>query len=237
MSDQKITQDELIKISFIRFYLNQIKTDGPHKPVPKVIEMFEEPGFKDELTIDKLVASPLTPDGKPIPGTPADFKMDISTDKLNATNHYFTPMYSTNDTDTYTQAINTNPHSSIDNIPHELIDDLFLVQDKSSEIKNDYVILLSESVLALPDDELREKLIEIFKEATIVIYEDGEEIGGYVFKEEDAFTWDRETSTFTVTSPGVSGSIKVIEDNRPLVVEGNFLGVIKTFGAGSRGKA
>ena len=50
----KITQSELIKHSLIKFYLDQDKNDGPHKPHPDLVELLKQESFKEGLVITSL---------------------------------------------------------------------------------------------------------------------------------------------------------------------------------------
>lgn len=227
MAEFKITQSDLIKESFIRYYLDQYANDGKDKPSDEVAELLAKEGYILKLTIEGLNKHPNGPDA-PHGGTPRDYIMNMSSTDLIAYNHYFTPMGATQDTDTYSWEVNKNKrYSSANEVPYELVDDLFLISTGTAQEDQNYQVILREETLALPDEELEAKLIEIFEKSTVVIFEDEEEIGGLKVFKADSFKLDRTKGVLVIDSPAVTGELPVVLDTRKTSVEGRHIETIQ----------
>lgn len=216
MTNVKITQADLIKESFIRYYLKQYEEDGEDKPSDEVAELLGRENYILKLVIDKLSKHPNTPDS-PFGGTANDYVMEISSPDLIAVNHYFTPMYTTDDGDTYTQEVNTKKKfTSIDAIPESMENDLFLIASGNKPGELNYQIVLKEEVLNLPEDELEEMVIGLFKTATVVDFKDEETIADLFVSTETMFKYLPDRQVLSVTSPAVTGELPITLDPRKL---------------------
>lgn len=232
MAEFKITQSDLIKESFIRYYLDQYANDGKDKPSDEVAELLAKEDYILKLTIEGLKKHPNSPEA-PQGGTPRDYVMDMSSTDIIATNHYFTPMGATQDTDTYSWETNNSMRfSKVTDIPYDIANDLFLISTGTEQTDQNYQFILREDFLELPDAELEAKLIELFEKATVVIFKD-EEVGGLAVTKKQMFRLDRAKSALIIDSPAVTGEIPVVLDVRKMPVNKRHIEVIRLRGQAS----
>lgn len=221
----KLTQLELIKNSFIVFYLKQYKDKGPHAPHEDLFKIMDKPSFYDGLSIKNLKTNPLTGSSNP-KGTKNDYVMDAEHEMLLARKHYFTPLLTTGSDNTYTEDVTSRPYPSVDDVPYELVDKVFKIQGEEDE-KPSFVIIVREDFEDLSPEEQLDKVIEIFKEGSQVEFPDSQTVGGLTVNKGNSFKYDSKTGKLTVTTPGVSGEIEILIEPRMMTVGGRHIETIR----------
>lgn len=215
----KHSQHDILVNTFIQYYKNQYESNGANKPPMQIYDLLTSKGYKNKLTVSGVrkvaLSGTTTPKGTPLDGVVAK----ISSDVINVTEHFFTPINPGEDISIYDSVPsftdeNLEEMSDWQSMGDENSVNRLVLVETGDEPNKPYFFLnrltasgTDEEILAAVKDEILEKLVvDLSEEGSFPDYPNTIEV---------ITVGDKKV--IRISSPSVSGDIDIWVDTNPWV--------------------